>query len=229
MAVYGAPAAESRAVVNRIRSLLGQPGDRSARTKGGDLPRPEWLLAGLGNPGPKYAKTRHNAGFLCLDRLAEESALAFDRTRHGADIAAGPIAGQAVWLAKPRTYMNVSGRALGPLLREAGVPPARLVVVYDELDLPFGTIRIRKDGSAGGHNGMKSIIAALGTQEFPRIRVGIGRPPGRMAPVDYVLTEFRRDDLPVLEEMRDRVAAALRVIVTDGLDAAMNQFNRRPD
>ncbi|HEX2172305.1 MAG TPA: aminoacyl-tRNA hydrolase [Dehalococcoidia bacterium] len=216
----------SRGAVDRVRALLGQV--RSARGRTPEPPRrPHWIIAGLGNPGPRYRQTRHNLGFLCVDRLAERHGLRFDQVRHGADLAAGPIADRVVWLIKPRTYMNLSGQAIGPALRAAGVGPDRLLVVYDDLDLALGTIRLRQSGSAGGHNGMKSIIQSLATSEFPRLRAGVGRPrPGR-DPVEYVLEEFGPDEWPVVEQVRDRAAEAIQVALTDGLNAAMNQFNRR--
>ena len=216
-------------IVSRVRSLLGQAAPRRERRAElpGDLPPPAWVIAGLGNPGPKYRQTRHNVGFLCLDRLAERTGIRFDRVRHTADLGVGQIAGQTVWLVKPRTYMNASGRAIGPLLREAGCPIERLLVVYDELDLGLGTVRLRKSGSSGGHNGMKSIIDAVGSSEFPRLRVGVGRPAGAGDPIEYLLSEFGPDEWPVVEEVRDRVAEAIPVALEDGLDAAMNRFNRR--
>lgn len=216
---------DSQHVVDRVRSLLGQTRVRPAR--GAPALRPDWLIAGLGNPGAKYAGSRHNVGFRCVERIAEQSRLSFDQTRRSADLAAGTVAGQPVWLAKPRTYMNLSGAAIGPLLRDAGLAPDRLIVIYDELDLPFGTIRIRQAGSAGGHNGMKSVIHALVTQEFPRIRVGIGRPAAGQDAVEYVLGAFTRDEAPVIESIRDQVAEAVAVILQAGLGVAMNQFNRK--
>jgi PTH1 family peptidyl-tRNA hydrolase len=213
-------------VIDRIRSLLGQSRPRPGRSEGPPV-QPEWVIAGLGNPGPKYARSRHNAGFLCLDRIADRFGLRFDRVRHSADLAAGTIADHPVWLIKPRTFMNLSGQAVGPMLRSAGLGPDRLIVIYDELDLGLGTTRLRKGGSAGGHNGMKSIIQSLAGSEFPRLRVGIGRPtPGREV-IDYVLDEFGPDEWPVFERVRDRVAEAIPVALEEGLDAAMSRFNRR--
>lgn len=216
----------SRGAIDRIRSLLGQSRARPGRSEE-PLAKPEWVVAGLGNPGPKYSRTRHNAGFLCVDRIADRFGLRFDRVRHSADLATGTIAGHPVWLIKPRTFMNVSGQAVGPTLRSAGLTPDRLIVLYDDLDLGLGTTRLRKGGGAGGHNGMKSIIQALAGTEFPRLRVGIGQPPPGREVIDHVLEEFGPDEWPIIERVRDRVAEAIPVAFAAGLDAAMSQFNRR--
>lgn len=157
------------------------------------------LLVGLGNPGPRYAHNRHNIGYQVLDALAQAHALTFARSEHHASTAHGHIANQRVILAKPLTWMNESGKAVAPLLNFYKIPPAKLLVLYDDLDIPLGTLRFRQDGSSGGHRGVQSIIQAIGTQAFPRLRLGIGRPPGRMDPAAYVLQDFGPEERPILE------------------------------
>jgi PTH1 family peptidyl-tRNA hydrolase len=186
------------------------------------------LLVGLGNPGRKYAKNRHNAGFHCLDRLAEAYHLAFDTKRDKAEVALGRMAGRRVVLAKPQTFMNDSGVSVGALARFYKVEPAQVLVIYDDLDLPQGTLRLRPRGSAGGHRGMLSIMQHLGTREFPRLRVGIGRPPGRMPPKAYVLQDYSADEWQEMVEVYDRAVGAIESFIVDGVKEAMNRFNARP-
>jgi PTH1 family peptidyl-tRNA hydrolase len=188
-----------------------------------------YLIVGLGNPGVKYAANRHNVGFQCVDRLAAAHGFTFDRLLHRARVANGLIAGHRVVLARPLTYMNRSGQAVGPLVHWYKLPLDRLLVIHDDLDLPLGTIRLRPSGSAGGHNGLDSIIQALGSQEFPRLRVGIGRPPSGWDPADYVLSDFTRDEVPVIASVYDRVVAASECWLSEGLTAAMNRFNHPPE
>jgi PTH1 family peptidyl-tRNA hydrolase len=185
---------------------------------------------GLGNPGEEYAKTRHNIGFQCLNELARRHGLAFDNKIAKSRVATGSIGGQRVALAKPFTYMNVIGQAAVGLCRWYKVPPEQnLLVVYDDLDLPFGALRLRERGSAGTHNGMKSIVAQLGTQAFPRIRVGIGQgPPGRDA-ASYVLGRFTRDEEAALPELHSRAADAIETVLREGFTAAMNRYNGKPE
>ncbi|NPV68011.1 MAG: aminoacyl-tRNA hydrolase [Anaerolineae bacterium] len=185
-----------------------------------------YLIVGLGNPGVKYANTRHNIGFRCVDALAERHGLSFDRKQGKALIASGTIVGQPVLLIKPQTYMNLSGDAVSAVANFYRITPDRLLVIFDDLDLPVGTVRIRKSGGAGGHKGMISIIERLGTQEFSRIRVGIGRPSGRMDPADYVLLPFREGDESILvAETIDRVAQAVQSWLADGIEITMNRYN----
>jgi PTH1 family peptidyl-tRNA hydrolase len=184
-----------------------------------------YLIAGLGNPGPRYATTRHNIGFRVLDRLAARHTLAFSKTEQRAQVTTGMILGQRVLLAKPMTYMNLSGDSIAPLARFYKIPPERVLIVCDDLDIPLGTLRMRKSGSSGGQNGMKHIIERLGTQEINRVRLGIGRPPGRMDPADYVLTPFKGDEDILAAEVVDRAVDAIETWLTDGIEIAMTRFN----
>ncbi len=186
-----------------------------------------YLIVGLGNPGVRYARNRHNAGARCLARLAAAHNLEFGRRQKNARVARGEIGGVPVLLAIPQTFMNESGRAVAPLARFYQVPPERLMVVYDDLDLPLGAIRIRPDGGSGGHRGMQSVIEHLGTQKFPRLRIGIGRPPGRMDPADYVLQDFSPEEELVVEEAIARAVAAIQTWLTEGLEKAMSEYNSR--
>jgi len=183
------------------------------------------LIAGLGNPGREYAQTRHNVGFQIVTRLAESHGLNFSRMQNEALVAAGRIGDVRVVLAKPQTWMNESGKALGPLARFYKVEPARLLVVYDDLDIPAGTLRLRSEGGSGGHKGMRSVIEQQGGQDFPRLRVGVGRPPGRMDAADYVLQPFTRDEEILMDGARDRAIAAIECFLAEGIMAAMNRFN----
>jgi PTH1 family peptidyl-tRNA hydrolase len=185
-----------------------------------------YLIVGLGNPGEQYAKNRHNVGFQSLKYLADRHRLTFTEKQSKARIASGTIAGQRVALAKPYTFMNASGQAVAPLVRWHKLDPGReLLVVYDDLDLPFGTLRLRASGSAGGQNGMKSIIENLGTQEFARLRVGIGRHPAGWDSRDHVLGNWNRAEVEILPELYARVADAIETFVAEGIIAAMNRFN----
>jgi PTH1 family peptidyl-tRNA hydrolase len=189
-----------------------------------------WLIVGLGNPGEEYAKTRHNLGFQVANELARRYGLDFGKKIAKSRVAEGQIAGQRVALAKPFTYMNLIGQAVVSLSQWYKIAPAQeLLVIYDELDLPFGTLRLRERGSAGTHNGMKSVVGQLGSQVFPRLRIGIGQgPPGRDA-ARYVLGRFSRDEQEQIPEIVARAADAAEVVVREGLIAAMNRFNRMTD
>ena len=186
------------------------------------------LIVGLGNPGPTYTPNRHNVGFQCLDEFARRHGIAFTRRLRLALVGDGQVAGVPVTLAKPRTFMNLSGQAVTSLLHRLRLPLSDLIVVYDDMDLPVGQIRLRPSGGTGGHKGMQSIVRAVGSQEFPRIRVGVGRPPNGDA-IAYVLSNFRPEERPLIEEARQRVAEALLVILEEGLEPAMNRFNRGLD
>ena len=195
------------------------------------------LIIGLGNPGIEYQFTPHNAGFLALDRIAEHCGATLANRRGRALTAKAMLAGHEVLLAKPETYMNLSGLSAAALARELEIPiPSQdVIVIYDELDLPLGTIRIRERGSANGHNGAKSVSGALGTEEWLRIRIGVGKPApadGREVKAggkDYLLSPMRRQELALLDEVLDRVRSAVEVVLTKGVSAAMNEFNRTVD
>jgi len=186
------------------------------------------LIVGLGNPGIEYQFTPHNMGFLAVDRIADQLGVRVNNRQCHAQTGRAVLEGQDVLLAKPETYMNLSGMALRELAREYDVQPEQdLIVIYDELDLPFGTIRIRPRGTSAGHNGIASVIGALGTQEIMRIRLGIGpdHPVGDGA--RFVLSQFKKSQYPVLDQVLDSAADAVRVILKDGVQAAMNRFNRK--
>jgi peptidyl-tRNA hydrolase, PTH1 family len=192
------------------------------------------LIIGLGNPGIEYQFTPHNAGFLAVDRIAEYCNVNVANRRGRALTGKATLAGQEVLLAKPETFMNLSGLSVAALVRELEIPiPSQdVIVIYDELDLPLGTIRIRERGSANGHNGVKSVSGALGTEEWLRIRIGVGKPAladGREVKAggtDYLLSPMRKQELAVLDEVLDRVRNAVEAILTRGVSAAMNEFNR---
>jgi PTH1 family peptidyl-tRNA hydrolase len=184
------------------------------------------LIAGLGNPGPKYAANRHNVGFRCVERLGIALGLTFDKDQKQARVALGDFDGRRVVLAKPQTFMNESGRAIVPLTRFYKVQLECLLVVYDDLDLPLGTVRLRPEGGSGGHKGIRSIIEHLGTRDFPRLRIGIGRPPGRMDPAAYVLQDFSADEESLLEETLERAVAAIETWLRQGIEVAMDRYNR---
>jgi len=184
----------------------------------------EKLIVGLGNPGRKYAHNRHNVGFQCLDRLAQAHGLSFTQRRAKASLALGKIADVRVVLARPLTYMNHSGQAVRPLVSFYKLSLEDILVIHDDLDLPLGTTRLRPEGGSGGHKGMRSIIEALGSQAFPRLRVGIGRPPGNDA-VSYVLSDFTADEQITLESVYERVVAAVELFLRESIEAAMNAYN----
>jgi len=183
------------------------------------------LIVGLGNPGRAYQKTRHNIGFLCVDALARDWGLTFSRRRARAEVAEGMAGGRRVILAKPQTFMNDSGEAVRALMKRSNLTPADLLVIADDLDLPFGRPRLRGEGSSGGQRGIQSIINQLGTNQFPRLRVGIGRPPPGVDPIDYVLTPFNAAEAAELPALLDRVVHGVDVLLAEGLDAAMNVVN----
>ena len=193
------------------------------------------LIVGLGNPGIEYQFTPHNAGFLAIDRIAEECGVVVGNRRGRALTAKARLAGQDVLLAKPETYMNLSGLSVAALIQELEISREDVIVLYDELAFPLGRLRINERGSANGHNGVKSISGVLGTEEWLRIRIGVGKPAladGREIKAggrDYLLTPMRKQELAMLDEVLDRVKDAVEVVLTEGVSAAMNRFNRRPD
>ena len=185
------------------------------------------LIAGLGNPGYEYAFTPHNLGFMVIDRLAEMCGVGVERPEAQALVAPARLQGHAVMLAKPQTYMNLSGQPIKRLMERYEVSIERLIVLVDDLDLPLGTLRIRSQGSAGSHNGLKSIIGSLGSDGFPRVRMGIQPDHLLNDRADYVLTPFRKAALEAVAEMVDRAAEAVAVIVSQGVAPAMNRYNQR--
>ncbi|TFV61046.1 aminoacyl-tRNA hydrolase [Mycobacterium sp. PS03-16] len=181
------------------------------------------LVVGLGNPGPNYAKTRHNLGFMVADLLAGRLGSAFKTHRKsGAEVATGRLAGRSVVLAKPRTYMNESGRHVGPLAKFYSIAPADVIVIHDELDIDFGRIRLKFGGGVAGHNGLKSVAAALGTKDYQRVRVGVGRPPGRKEPATFVLETFTATERPEVPTICEQAADATELLIAQGLEPAQN-------
>lgn len=186
--------------------------------------RAKALIVGLGNPGREYRDNRHNLGFMALEHLADTHRIDVSRSQHRAITGSGQIAGRPVILARPLTYMNKSGDAVGPLASYYKIDPADVLVMYDDLDLALGTIRLRPEGGAGGHNGMRSIINHLG-EAFPRLRMGIGRPPGRMPGAAYVLQDFGEEERVVVQEMLDEMVLAVETFLSEGIDLAMSRHN----
>ena len=184
-----------------------------------------FLIIGLGNPGREYRETRHNVGFMLLDRLAVKLNVRFTRLQSRALVGSTTFAERKFILAKPQTFMNLSGQSVQGLVHFYKLPLTNLLIAHDELDLPLGTIRIRPDGGSAGQKGMGSILERLGTDSFPRLRLGIGRPPGQMQAPDYVLQDFSNADLTVISETLNRAMEAVLVFASEGLDAAMNKYN----
>jgi peptidyl-tRNA hydrolase, PTH1 family len=181
------------------------------------------LVVGLGNPGPQYATTRHNIGFLVADVLADRIGSGFKvHKKSGADVVTGRLGDKSVVLAKPRTYMNESGRQVGPLAKFYSVAPADVIVLHDELDIDFGRIRLKFGGGVAGHNGLRSVSAALGTNDFKRVRIGIGRPPGRQSGASFVLENFNSRERPELGTIVEQSADAAELLVGLGLEPAQN-------
>jgi peptidyl-tRNA hydrolase, PTH1 family len=184
------------------------------------------LVVGLGNPGPVYAKTRHNLGFRVADLLADRAGSNYKlHKRSGADVATGRLAGRPVILGKPRSYMNESGRSVAALAKFYSVPPADLIVIHDELDIDFGKIRLKLGGGDGGHNGVRSVASALGTRDFHRVRIGIGRPPGRKDPAAFVLENFSAAERPEVPVICEQAADATELLIKLGLETAQNQVH----
>ncbi|MGV0811978.1 aminoacyl-tRNA hydrolase [Mycolicibacterium boenickei] len=181
------------------------------------------LVVGLGNPGPAYAKTRHNIGFMVADVLAARIGSAFKvHKKSGAEVVTGRLAGAPVVLAKPRCYMNESGRQVGPLAKFYSVPPSRLVVIHDELDIDFGRIRLKVGGGEGGHNGLRSVASVLGSKDFQRVRIGVGRPPGRKDPAAFVLEAFTAAERAEVPTICEQAADATELLIAQGLEPAQN-------
>ena len=192
------------------------------------MPEQVWLVVGLGNPGPTYAGNRHNAGFLVLDELAARVGGRFKAHKGRADLIEGRLAGQRALLAKPKCYMNESGGPVASLRDFFKLSVEQVVVVHDELDIPFGVLRLKRGGGDNGHNGLRSISSALGSKEYLRVRVGIGRPPGRQDPADFVLKDFSSAQMKDLGFLVDRAADAVEALLTGSLDSAQNTFHVDP-
>ncbi len=184
-----------------------------------------YLVVGLGNPGPKYATTRHNAGALVLELLGGRVGGRFKAHKSRCEVLEGRLAGEPVVLARPMSYMNESGGPIVNVARFYKVPVERITVIHDELDLPYGALRLKRGGGDGGHNGLRSTTASLGSKEYARVRFGIGRPPGRQDPADYVLRDFSAAERKDFGYLVDRAADAVEVLISQGLEAAQNQFN----
>jgi PTH1 family peptidyl-tRNA hydrolase len=185
------------------------------------------LLVGLGNPGPEYARSRHNVGFLVAEEVARQLGAGFGLRKFAAEIAEAAVEGQKGWIMKPLTYMNHSGEAVGPALRFWKLGAEDLVVVHDDLELDPFRVQLKMGGGHGGHNGLKSVNAHVGTPEYARVRVGVGRPPPAVDPADWVLGRFPRAEDAAVENLVEHAAAAARAVVVDGAAKAMNEFNRR--
>lgn len=186
----------------------------------------QWLAVFLGNPGLRYENTRHNAGFMAAAEMAKLTGTDINRSRFQALTGLCDIAGQGVLLMKPQTFMNLSGQAVAQAARFYKIPPERIIVVSDEIALPIGKLRIRQKGSAGGHNGLKNIIACLGTEQFPRIRMGVGAPPSPEYDMpDWVLSVFRGHDLDAMQDAAKRAAQAIECYISEGAERAMGKFN----
>ena len=184
-----------------------------------------YLIAGLGNPGKEYQDNRHNVGFMVASKLAEKLGENFSRMQSNAMVAKAQHKDMRIILAKPRTFMNNSGQAVAALVRFYKVPQGNILIIYDEADLPFETLRLRPEGSSAGQKGMKSVLQHLGTQEIARLRVGVGRPPGRMSTPDYVLQDFSKQQKEVLPFVIDRATDAALAFIDEGIETAMNRYN----
>lgn len=185
------------------------------------------LIVGLGNPTKQYEGTRHNVGFETIDRIAAENQIRVEEKKHKALYGSGYIEGEKVILAKPQTFMNLSGESVRELSDYYKIPAENIIVIYDDISLDVGQLRIRKKGSAGGHNGIKNIIANLGTDVFPRIKIGVGEKPKKYDLADYVLGHFSKEDRELMEEGYDRADHAVEMILNGEIEAAMNQYNRK--
>lgn len=185
-----------------------------------------YIIIGLGNPGKKYENTRHNLGFIAVDRLAEKHNIQVDKIKFKALVGDGRIAGQKVLLVKPQTFMNLSGESVREVVNYYKVAPENVIVIYDDFDIPLGNIRIRKSGSAGTHNGMKSVVYQLKTDKFPRVRLGIGSSKNNDV-IDFVIGGFSKEEVPILRETIDNTTLALECILSDNLDIAMNRYNTK--
>lgn len=189
--------------------------------------KPAFVIVGIGNPGPSYARTKHNVGSELVERLAEEARIGLKRTRNQARVGEGTVEGVPVVLAVPTTYMNDSGRPVARLVRKQGVPVDRLVVVQDELDLAPGVVRLKVGGGTAGHNGLRSIETALRSRDFLRVRIGVGKPPSKFEGADHVLSSFTPDERALVDQASQRAADGIRVLLRDGVEAAQNALHAR--
>lgn len=196
---------------------------RKARPEGGD----KWAVLGLGNPGEKYAGTRHNVGVMVIERLLERTGTSFKRHKSGCLVAEARVGDEPVLLGRTTSYMNESGRPIRELTRWYNVPTGMVIVVHDEIDLPFETLRIKSGGGTAGHNGLRSMVSHLGTNDFVRIRFGVGRPRGEKAAAGYVLNDFSGSERKLLPDLLDRAAEAAERIIEVGVERAMNEVNTR--
>ena len=187
--------------------------------------RPPYLIVGLGNPGREYRDSRHNVGFMVIDHFSVNNSIRMGRVQFKAITGSGNIGEDKILLIKPQTFMNLSGKSVSSFVRFHKVPFEKILVIHDDMDLAYGTIRLRPKGGSGGQKGLASIISELGRQDFPRLRIGIGRPPGYMDPADYVLESFLPSELNNLKSILDRAVETAQVFINKGLDESMNQFN----
>lgn len=192
---------------------------------GGDFLKQLFIIAGLGNPGEKYKRTRHNVGFDTIDLLGSRYNISVSKDRHKGLLGEGIINKQKVILVKPQTFMNLSGECISAVVQWYKIELSRLILVYDDVDLPLGSIRLRLEGSAGTHNGMKSVIQHLGTGNFPRVRIGIDKPPKHWDLADYVTHNFESDERKIVDESIVRASNAVVAIISEGIDKAMNEYN----
>ena len=204
-------------MLNLFQSFRGKPAPRREP--------PALVIVGLGNPGPEYTGTRHNAGFWCIDALANKHGISLERRNRSAIIGEGIVKDLRVVLVKPRTFVNRSGAAISYLAARYGAPIDKLLIVCDDINLPPGKLRMRRKGSAGGHNGIKSVIEAAGSQEFPRLRIGVGRPPEGTGQIEHVIGPMDSQDREVVDEAVERAAEAIECLLTEGIDEAMSRFN----
>lgn len=207
------------ALFEKLKSLRSSKDDQES------TPGMVYLLVGLGNPGREYRDSRHNVGFMAIDRIASAWDIRLSRAQSKAILGNGVRLGKKVILAKPQTYMNLSGESVSALVNFYKIPKERLLVFHDDLDLPLGSIRLRPTGGSAGQKGIGSIIQKLGSQDFPRVRIGIGRPPGRMDPADYVLQSFGKDEEAVVRIVLDQVLESVEIFLEQGLEQAMNLYN----
>lgn len=185
-----------------------------------------YVVVGLGNPGERYAQTKHNIGFITIDYLAEQHNIKVNKIKHKAVIGEGTIGGEKVLLVKPSTFMNLSGQSVMEIMNFYKVPIENLIVIYDDIDLPVGKVRIRQSGSSGTHNGMRNIIYLLNNQGYPRIRIGVGKQPDYMDLGDYVMTKFNEEEKPLIRDAVKNSALAVEEIVKNGINTAMNKYNK---